>query len=268
MILRKVPLHQAAHEHHRQLPLTGFEHIHHMHDIAAPVRRARLLKRKRQLRMIPRVGKRTGFPRESAGLIQGGVEPIQARRDRSPGFHLRPLPPIANFGSGNQRAQFLEARRPLGRSLQFPPPCIEWREEFRDPRKRQTCAGQLFAGFEIQLVAVGRGTESRHRHPQRRKQLSVIPTCQHRAHHPAKIRDRGLIDQRVKKIKPGRDSESRECGLKRGPIRFARAQNHAHFPERPSGRSLIQNAARDLFYFAIGRGRSEFLDSGVAAAFV
>ena len=36
MILRKNPLHQPAHEHHRQLPLPGLVHVHHVDHVAPP----------------------------------------------------------------------------------------------------------------------------------------------------------------------------------------------------------------------------------------
>ncbi len=104
MILREVAFGESADEHHRQLPLPGFEDIQNMHHVVDPVGNAQGFERQRDIGLLPELRQTDSSATLQGlrGLIQYRVECIQSRRRRAPRTKIPTVHAIRDLGRRQQ----------------------------------------------------------------------------------------------------------------------------------------------------------------------
>ena len=110
--------------------------------------------------------------------------------------------------------------------------------------------GNLLAHGEIETVRRGEIGEARGE-AQDGERARVVPAAQHRLDGAGQEAHHGVVFQGVIEIEARRNSEAFQRGAQRGRVDLGGPHDDAHLAERTSRVSLHQNAAGDLFDFAL-----------------
>ena len=261
MELRKLPLHQPAHEHHRQHPLPRFVGRKHVDHVATPVARPQAPRFSRSTDCTARQNGSMGISRSDGSACAASSSAWSNRSSTcawprsSSAASWRPGPAGIGSTAGRnrwrrsrkraaqsrgvhgERAPFLQRRQPV-QLVQQPLGArqrVDLRRHQQRPQFAQSRIGHLPADLEIEVVHGRAGGEAR-RQAQHLQRARVVPSAEHGLHRAAQVaRHRVFLQPRLE-VEMRRDSEPRQGRAQHRDVSVRRASPRCPFRGTPAPR--------------------------------